>query len=86
MLFSPTRGKGPESPPLHKEPGPNDLKFQETPFFVINLSYYFWLTLNQPFSPKITFSFKANCKKEKHHFNSGTNINCTMKTHPYGRS
>ena len=44
MLFSPTRGKGPESPPLHKEPGPNDLKFQETPFFVINLSYYFWLT------------------------------------------
>ena len=41
MLFSPTHGKDPESPPLHKESKPNDLKFQETPFFVINPSYYF---------------------------------------------
>ena len=49
MLFSPTRGKDPESPPLHKEPKPNDLKFQETSFFVINLSYYFLVNLKPTF-------------------------------------
>ena len=44
MLLSPTRGEDLESPPLPKEPEPSDLKLQETLFFVINFSYYFWLT------------------------------------------
>ena len=28
---------------LYKEPEPSDLKLQETLFFVIKISYYFWL-------------------------------------------
>ena len=31
------------TPFLYKEPKPSDLKLQETFFFVIKISYYFWL-------------------------------------------
>ena len=31
------------TPFLYKEPKPSDLKLQETLFFVIKISYYFWL-------------------------------------------
>ena len=31
------------TPFLYKEPEPSDLKLQETLFFVIKISYYFWL-------------------------------------------
>ena len=31
------------TPFLYKEPEPSDLKLQETFFFVIKISYYFWL-------------------------------------------
>ena len=31
------------TPFLYKEPEPSDMKLQETLFFVIKISYYFWL-------------------------------------------
>ena len=32
-----------ETPFLYKEHEPSDLKLQETLFFIIKISYYFWL-------------------------------------------
>ena len=31
------------TPSLYKRPKPIDMQLQETPFFVIKISYYFWL-------------------------------------------
>ena len=65
MLLSLTRGEDLESPLLPKELEPSDLKLQETLFFVINFSYYFLLTSNQPFPPtKLHFLLNLTLKRK----------------------